>query len=145
MSAIQDIATVVKDIINEVILLKASYNYPLREIPKPYPALLVLYDGIERPEDEDDMDYFVVDLRYQLTLYLPNDGRDMEARWDELNDLVWSLIVRFANDRTLGNNCRQSLITSGEPVVHLNDAKIPVGLGHTFALTVRVEVEDEAV
>ena len=143
MSIIQDIAEVVKEMVNEVLILKSSYNYPMREIPKPYPALLVLYDGFERPQDEDDMNAFVHDLRYQLTLYLPNDARNMEERWDELNNLVWTLVIKFANNRTLNGNCRQSIISSGDPVVHLTDAKIPVGLGHTFLLLARVETEED--
>jgi hypothetical protein len=143
MSIIQDIAKVVEEMVNEVLILKSSYNYPLREIPKPYPALHVLYDGFERPQDEDDMNNFVHDLRYQLTLYLPNDARNMEERWDELDSLVWTLMVKFANNRTLGGICRQSIISSGEPVVHLNEAKIPVGLGHTFLLLARVETEED--
>jgi hypothetical protein len=89
------------------------------------------------------MNSYVHDIRYNLTLYLDNDGRNMEERWDSLNELVWELVKRFANDRTLGRNCRQSLLVSGEPVVHLNDAKIPVGLGHTFVLMARIETEEE--
>lgn len=143
MNTLQHLAEYIKDAVNEVVQLKDSYAYPMREIPKPYPALLVLYDGFTRAEDEDDMDAFVHDFRYNLTLYLDNDGRNMEERWNSLNDLVWTLILRFANDRTLGHNCRQSVVTSGEPVVHLNEAKVPVGLGHTFVLMVRVETEEE--
>ena len=143
MNILQHVAEYIKDAVNEVVQLKASYTYPLREIPKPYPALLVLYDGFSRVEEEDDMDNYVHDFRYNLTLYLENDGRNMEERWNSLNDLVWSLMVRFANDRTLGRNCRQSVVISGEPVVHLNDAKIPVGLGHTFVLMARIETEEE--
>lgn len=142
MNPFKDLAGYIKDAVNEVVLLKASYAYPMREIAKPYPALLVLYDGFSRPEEEDDMNSFVHDIRYSLTLYLDNDGRNMEERWDALNDLVWTLVLRFANDRTLGGNCRQSVVTSGEPVVHLNDAKVPVGLGHTFVLMARVETEE---
>jgi hypothetical protein len=143
MNPATDIAEYIKDAVNEVLLLKASYSYPLRDVPKPYPALLVLYDGFSRPEEEDDMNSYVHDIRYNLTLYLDNDGRNMEERWDSLNELVWELVKRFANDRTLGRNCRQSLLVSGEPVVHLNDAKIPVGLGHTFVLMARIETEEE--
>jgi hypothetical protein len=144
MAVIQDIVYVVKDIVNELVTLKGVYTYPIEEIPKPYPALSILYTGFTRPEDEDDMDYFVTDLKYQLTLYLPNDGRNMEERWDELNTLTWALLVRFAKDRTLGRNCRESIISSGEPVVDLRGSnKIPVGLGHTFDLVVRVETEEE--
>jgi hypothetical protein len=143
MSIIQDIASIVKDIVNEVVVLEASYDFPMREVPKPYPALLVTYEGFTRPEEEDDMDAFVHDLRYQLTLYLPNDGRNMDARWQELLELSWNLVLRFANDRTLGHVCRESVITAGEPVVHLSDKKIPVGLGHTFALSVRLETAED--
>ena len=143
MTIVKELAASIKDIVGSVIDLQSSYDYPLREIPKPYPALSVLYDGFDRSMDEDDMDAFVHDLKYQLTLYLPNDGRNMEERWDELNELVWTLILRFANDRTLGHMCRESVITAGEPVVHLNDAKIPVGLGHTFTLLARVETAEE--
>ena len=144
MSIVQDIASVIKEIVSEVIILEASYTHPLRDVPKPYPALVTLYDGFTRPTDEDDMDYFVTDLQYQLTLYLPYDGRAIEERWDELITLVWTLIVRFANDRTLGGNCRQSMITSGEPVVHVSGKdSLPVAIGHSFVLIARVETEDE--
>ena len=144
MSIVQDIASTVKEIVNEVVILEASYTHPMRDIPKPYPALSILYDGFTRPEDEDDMDYFVTDLRYQLTLYLPYDGRNIEERWDELITLVWTVITRFANDRTLGGNCRQSVITSGEPIVHVSGKdQMPVAIGHSFALIARVETEDE--
>ena len=136
---IKEVAETVIELVNEVLILKSSYDYPLKEIPKPYPALQVLYSGFDRIQDEDDMDAFVYDLKYQLTLYLPNDGRNMDSRWEELNALVWTLILRFANDRTLGGICRQSVILSGDPVVHLNEAKVPVGLGHTFSLIARVE------
>ena len=143
MTILQELADYIKESVNEVLLLKASYTYPMREIPKPYPALLVLYDGLSRDQTEDDMDYFVHDITYNLTLYLDNDGRKMEERWDSLLDLVWALVLKFANDRALGGNCRQSLLTTGEPVIHLSEAKIPVGLGHTFVLVARVEVEEE--
>ena len=142
-NVIRDISEVIKNIVNEVVVLEASYNFPMREIPKPYPALLVLYDGFTRPEELDDMNSFVHDLRYELTLYLPNDGRNMEVRWDELNELAWTIIIRFANDRTLGGNCRESIISAGEPIVHLSEKKIPVGLGNTFSMLVRIETAED--
>ena len=136
----------VEGIVNEVIVLEASYTYPKREVPKPYPALSVLYNGFTRP-DLDDMDSFVHDLKYSITLWLKNDGRDLEARWDELIELMWQIVLRFANDRTLGHTCRQCEISAGEPVVHMSEgqgaSKIPVSLGHTFDLVVRIETREE--
>jgi hypothetical protein len=143
MSIISDMAGVIREIINEVILVDASYTFPVREIKPPYPAVLILYDGFTRPEVEDDSNAFVHDLKYEITLYLKNDGRDMEARWDEMNSLTWNILLRFANDRTLGHTCRESLISAGEPVVHLTDKQIPVGLGHTFSMLVRIETAED--
>lgn len=147
MSQIQDIAKVVRDIVNEVIVLEASYSYPQREVKKPYPALSVLYDGFTRPDGVDDNDAFVHDLKYALVLYLPMDNRELEAHWEELIDLMWAIVLRFANDRTLDHNCRQCEITAGEPVVHMSEgqtaSKIPISLGHTFDLVVRIETEED--
>jgi len=143
MNPIKEVGQAARDIINEVIELQASYNFPMRDVPRPYPALLVLYDGFNAPDEEDTHGQFVTDLRFQLTLYLPFDGRNMEARWHELEDLAWTLVVHFANNWTLNGTCRQCGLGVGEPVLHLNDAKKPVGMGHTFVLTARVETEEE--
>ena len=145
MSIVQEVGQAARDIINEVIELQASYNFPMRDVPRPYPALLVLYDGFSSADDEDTNDAYVTDLKYALTLYLPFDGRNMEARWDELTNLAWTIIVRFANDVTLGGTCRQCGLSAGEPVLHMSGAKPPkpVGMGHTFSLTARVETEEE--
>ena len=58
-------------------------------------------------------------------------------------ELSWSLILRFANDRKLGGLCRSCELSGGEPVVHLSDKSVPVGLGHTFTFTARIETAED--
>lgn len=134
-----EVETQIVTLAREIVDLQAVYDYPVFDLGRKLPALLVLYDGVAQepgPAKATDTEW-----AWEFTLYLPAEGRKLETVWDEVKDLAVSVLDKFRANPGLNETAWTSIIESGEPVIDIPaDPKAkPKWVGHSFRLIARLE------
>lgn len=124
--------------VSSITELKAVYTYPITDLGRKLPALVVLYDGFDQVWTGETG--HEIRWRFEFSLFLPADGKNLKAVWDELIALVPALLGAFRNNPGLGGTCWISDIEAGETVIHAAAAESARFVGHTFRLVAKVEV-----
>lgn len=110
--------------------IKAVYEYPIAEVGRTLPAIAVVFDGFEQDRARNNRTW-----RYELTLFLPADGKRLDNVWGAMVDLIPQVLDAFNSDPALGGTCWRSLVTTGDPVIHIPQGAGSVQfIGHTFTL-----------
>jgi len=122
-----------------VVDLKAVYDYPVFELGRDLPALMVLYDGMTQgpgPDRHTETHY-----NFDFTLYFPIEGRNLKQNWLDVKKLVPKVLNVFRGNPGLNGTVWWSLITAGQPIIDIPaDPKAkPKWMGHSFTLTTRKE------
>lgn len=127
----------------DVVQVKKTYDFPVFEIGRPLPALVVVYDGFE--QEPMSQDSYLLKLRYECALYLPLETQDVRKPWVEMQGLAGQLVDVFRDDPTLDDRVFAASLDAGEAVVHApaDPHRKPIWIGHTFAVTVGVEEEED--
>lgn len=128
--SIESIQTAIVNVVASLVKIEATYTYPVADVGRKLPALIVVYDSVEQRMDADDRVW-----AYDMTLFLPADGKRLEHSWGVLTDTTQALLDAFNADRTLGGACWNSYVESGEAIINTppNGAS-PRFIGHTFRL-----------
>jgi hypothetical protein len=120
--------------------INASYTYPVADLGRKLPALVVIYDGFQQtpgPDKATDLAW-----RWEFTLFLPAEGKSLEKSWTDLKALVPKVLQAFRRNPGLDGNgtCWTSIIEAGDPIIHAAQPGAPTQfVGHTFRLVARKE------
>ncbi len=137
IKAIQD---QVRAIISGLVEIRATYTYPIADLGRQLPALLVLYDGFSQTRISRNRHDTL--WRFELSLYLPAEGKRLDIAWSEVLSLVPVILQVFRGNPTLNDSCRTSTVASGEPVIHTPAPGTPTQyIGHTFKLEAVVDTD----
>ncbi len=130
----QQIAAVVSGVVS----IKKTYTYPVAEIGRLLPALVVVYDGFsQEPAAGKSTD---TAWRFEFTLFLPAEGKTLEKNWTDLKALVPALLTAFRTNPGLNGACWTSIIEAGDPIIHIpSPAEQPQFIGHSFRLVAKKE------
>ncbi len=135
--SIPTIEAAISSIVAGVTSIQAAYTYPVAELGRKLPALLILYDGFDQePAAVTDTE---TAWRFEFTLYLPADGKTLQKAWTDLKTLVPAILSAFRVNPGLNASCYDSIIQAGEPIMHIPQEPNgqPKFVGHTFKLTAR--------
>jgi len=129
--SIQTIETQIEALVAEVTEVQAVYDYPVAELGRKLPALVVLYDGFGQDFEatrQTDTTY-----RWELSLYWAAEGRTLEDVWDLVKTTVPLILNKFRQSPQLNGAVWGSILRSGEPIIEVvND--LPRVIGHSFLL-----------
>lgn len=118
--------------------IQATYNYPVADLGRKLPALVIIYDGFEQTPGPDKATELA--WRWEFTLFLPAEGKSLAQNWAGLKALVPQVLQAFRRNPGLGGTCWSSLIEAGQPIIHAAQPGAPTQfIGHTFRLVVRKE------
>ena len=122
-----------------VVELKKVYDYPVLELGRDLPALEVRYDGFtQRPSADSHTDMY---YSFELTLFLPLEGRSMAADWEQLKETTEDLLQAYRKNYGLNGTVWLSMIEGGQPIIEVQSdpRNKPKYIGHTFRLVARKE------
>lgn len=138
-TSVVDIETQIELLVKDITEILAVYKYPVTELGRKFPALVILYNGFtagSAPNRSTETRY-----NYEFTLYLPLEGRNIEITWAELKVLVPKILDKFRANPGLGSTVWWSIIEAGEPIIQIpmNPADKPKWIGHSFRLRAQKE------
>lgn len=135
MSSIEAVEKEIANIIGGIVELEAAYTYPVVELGRMLPALVVLYDGFNQERMSRTMHNLT--WSFEFTVYLPADGKRLDGPWERLLVLVPSIVDAFRANPSLNGVARDSMIENGEPIMHTPASGTSQFVGHSFHLQVQ--------
>jgi len=137
---LQIVAEAIGSLAQEITGIKNVETKPKFTAGRSLPALFVTYEGFRQLPLTFGPSWKMI-YSFNLTLYLPLDGRNIETQWDSLLDLSNEIADTFRRSFTLESVAFKSEVLSGKPIIHI--PKVPDGkpkwVGHRFNLEVTME------
>jgi len=137
-TSITDIEAQIVAKMGEITGIKKSYDYPVLDIGRKVPCLIILYDGFSQ-EPEAALTTSVT-WRWKLTLCYALESA-LKNRWADLKDLVPEILDKFRANPGLGGTCWYAELKAGEAVIHVpaDPSEGPRWFGHEFTVEVTTE------
>jgi len=131
--SIEVIENQIETLVSEVVDIKAVYDYPVVELGRKLPALIVIYDGFE--QGFEAVKQTETTYRFEFTLYFAAEGKKLKSVWDAVKTVSKAILDKFRSNPTLNDTVYQSIIRRGNTMIEAADR--PRWLGHTFVLEAR--------
>ena len=133
--SIKAIEEQIEILVNEVIDISKYYDYPVADIGRNLPALVNIYNGFNQEHEavkQTDTTY-----NFELTIYLPAEGKTLKNNWDDMKDLTVDILNKFRANATLNCQVWSSIVTSGDTIIDAEgraEGRKTKWIGHTFNL-----------
>lgn len=135
--SIQTIENQIETLVNEVTDISKTYTYPVAELGRSLPALIIIYDGIS--QGHEAVNQTETTYQFEFTLYEKAEGRTLENSWNNIKSLAVDILAKFRVNPTLNSTVWGSIITGGETmIINTNEGRVNESrtkyIAHTFNL-----------
>ena len=135
--SITTIENQIEVLVNEVTDISKCYTYPVSELGRSLPALIIIYNGIS--QGYEAVKQTATTYNFEFTLYENAEGRTLENNWDKLKSYATDILDKFRANPSLNGTVWNSIITSGETIIIKESGGStregrPKYVAHTFSL-----------
>ncbi len=132
-TAIKDLEAQIAARMREITGIKQTYDYPVLDIGRKLPCLIILYDGFGQEPGAAKTSQVI--WRWKLTLCYALET-PLSGRWADLKALVPEILDKFRANPGLGGTCWYAVLKAGEAVIHApaDPNEGPRWFGHEFIL-----------